>query len=538
MRRQAKKIRQRITAGKPKTTQSNRPVTLTGWKNKYLSHHITCKSAPFHEWVESELDRISVNGERNQRVNILAPRGSAKSTEATFVLPLREALEGREPFIVIASDSREQAIDFLSQIKEEIETNELLAQDYSESAGKGPVWRGQRITLRNGVEIRAYSSKSRIRGAKTRKNKRPSLVILDDVENKDHAHSPLQRGRLWNWLTKDVMSAGAPGTNFVCVGTSHHREGLTCRLALPSSGWKSRIWRSLGSHVNYNGEPNPFDPLPLRMDLWAEWENILFDHRTADGPAKARAYYDANAVEMNRGHDTETGKVRVFWPERYSLYDLMTKRAMDGKAAFNSEQMNDPVDPSACEFDSEYFLHAAFWFDDWPDDLAVKVVSLDPSKGNLDKPGDYQAIIKYGIRLENGHIIEYVEGDLRRCGIEELCAATMQLCKDFDPNTLAVEGVLFQSLLSIPLGIAAKDIQTACHLTMVNQGNIPKPVRIRRLASALAQRRLRCKARSAGTMLLVNQLKDFPTGEHDDGPDALEIAEREAIQIWNGMPRR
>jgi hypothetical protein len=33
---------------------------------------------------------------------------------------------------------------------------------------------------------------------------------------------------------------------------------------------------------------------------------------------------------------------------------------------------------------------------------------------------------------------------------------------------------------------------------------------------------------------LVQQLKDFPVGDHDDGPDALEMALRLSIDLWMG----
>jgi hypothetical protein len=45
---------------------------------------------------------------------------------------------------------------------------------------------------------------------------------------------------------------------------------------------------------------------------------------------------------------------------------------------------------------------------------------------------------------------------------------------------------------------------------------------------------LRFKTRSPGTALLVQQLQDFPLGDHDDGPDALEQALRLMIELWNG----
>src|SRR5262249_31742287 len=34
--------------------------------------------------------------------------------------------------------------------------------------------------------------------------------------------------------------------------------------------------------------------------------------------------------------------------------------------------------------------------------------------------------------------------------------------------------------------------------------------------------------------LSVQQLKDFPVGDHDDGPDALEMGLRLSIDLWNG----
>ncbi|MEN6494067.1 MAG: hypothetical protein ABFD16_07235, partial [Thermoguttaceae bacterium] len=57
-----------------------------------------------------------------------------------------------------------------------------------------------------------------------------------------------------------------------------------------------------------------------------------------------------------------------------------------------------------------------------------------------------------------------------------------------------------------------------------NQVN--KRVRIRRLGPYLAARRLRMKSDSPPTRLLVNQLREFPVSDHDDGPDALEMAIR------------
>jgi predicted phage terminase large subunit-like protein len=62
---------------------------------------------------------------------------------------------------------------------------------------------------------------------------------------------------------------------------------------------------------------------------------------------------------------------------------------------------------------------------------------------------------------------------------------------------------------------------------------VNKEVRIRRLGPYLSQRLFRFKAKSPGTALLVQQLRDFPNGDHDDGPDALEMGLRLMIELFN-----
>lgn len=66
---------------------------------------------------------------------------------------------------------------------------------------------------------------------------------------------------------------------------------------------------------------------------------------------------------------------------------------------------------------------------------------------------------------------------------------------------------------------------------------VNKEVRIRRLGPYLHQHSFRFRGGSKGAKLLVQQLRDFPAGAHDDGPDALEMALRTLIDLWNGRNR-
>ncbi len=55
---------------------------------------------------------------------------------------------------------------------------------------------------------------------------------------------------------------------------------------------------------------------------------------------------------------------------------------------------------------------------------------------------------------------------------------------------------------------------------------VPKVVRVRTLGPLLAQRQLKFRRNSPGASLLVQELKDFPHGSHDDCADGLEMAKR------------
>lgn len=222
---------------------------------------------------------------------------------------------------------------------------------------------------------------------------------------------------------------------------------------------------------------------------------------------------------------------RVLWPERFPLYDLMVKRASEGEGAFNTEQQNNPSDPSKCEWPPEIFDRPDIWFDQWPDGLAVKVVGLDPSKGADSKRGDASAIIMYGRTHDQR---EYADADIEVRPVDRICADCAKWVKRFNPDAFVLEGNSWQDLLAAPMreAFAEAGVEHVVIHSVINTAK--KIVRIRRLTKSLVQRRLRFKSRSPGAALLVQQLRDFPHSAHDDGPDGLELARGKAIELWNG----
>jgi predicted phage terminase large subunit-like protein len=82
----------------------------------------------------------------------------------------------------------------------------------------------------------------------------------------------------------------------------------------------------------------------------------------------------------------------------------------------------------------------------------------------------------------------------------------------------------FQQVLAPQFNQAAYDAGAALRvIELVNR--VGKEIRIERLESLLAAGQFVFRD-TPGCRLLVDQLGEFPRGDHDDGPDALEMAVR------------
>lgn len=199
LRAEIERLRQAVLARQAARRTANR-LPLAEWAPKYLRAKTGDGLAPLrpeselHRWLCGELDQL--HARRGVRLCVLAPRGSAKTTWATLAHPLRAALHGDQRFIVLTSDTGDQAHGYLGDLREQLEGNEALLRDYPTAAGRGPLWRGDAIRLRNGVEVAAFGTGGKIRGRKAHGRYRPDLIIVDDPQNKDHVISPLMHGAL------------------------------------------------------------------------------------------------------------------------------------------------------------------------------------------------------------------------------------------------------------------------------------------------------------------------------------------------------
>jgi phage terminase large subunit-like protein len=218
---------------------------LLGFSLIYLSGYFTDPPATFHPQLVHTLEDYD-----QRRLLVIGFRGSGKSTFGSLALPLWAALEKPEqyPFIILISDSTRQATLNIAAIKNELETNSLIKQDYGEIKGSviedftlkgdGEEWQKQNIVLSNGVRILARSRGQKVRGLRHLQH-RPKLVVVDDPEDGEWVRTKENRDKTDRWLRAEVMGGiDARRGRLVVIGNLLHMDALLSRLRAPGSGFK------------------------------------------------------------------------------------------------------------------------------------------------------------------------------------------------------------------------------------------------------------------------------------------------------------
>lgn len=194
------------------------------------------------------------------------------------------------------------------------------------------------------------------------------------------------------------------------------------------------------------------------------------------------------------------------------------------------------------EWPSEWF--DGILFDDWPADVGAftRVMALDPSRGKADKSGDYSAWIMLGIDATQTPEMLWVDADMsntRHVNASKdspghsIVGDGYDLMLKWMPVAVLIETNGFQQLVAEDFAQHCAQRQMLSVPIFTRDSTEPKQQRIRSLGPYFARRRIRIR-NTPGGRLLVKQLRDFPNGDHDDGPDALKLAEIMADFILHG----
>jgi predicted phage terminase large subunit-like protein len=301
------------------------------------------------------------------------------------------------------------------------------------------------------------------------------LGICDDlIKNAEQAQSEIYREKTWEWFTSTFWTRREPDGVLIVVGTPWHRDDYLARL---------RTW----------GEPIREICLPA-----------ICEHE--DDP-------------LGR----ELGK--ALWPWRFDETELESIRVAQGPYYWNALYQQRPSQHERAEWPESYF-EDHIWTDSFYGPFELSAMFVDPSKGKDQKRGDYAAIVFVG--LKSGKL--WVDCWIDRKPATEIVRQAIEHNLRWNPLSTGLEANAWQDLLAPEFDKQCAERQIPPIPIHLVNNVVPKEIRIGRIGPYLARKQIVFN-RTRACKLLVNQLKDFPLGDHDDGPDALEGAIRSLDEI-------
>lgn len=478
----------------------------------YFPHYFSRETPEFHReldkiWFEGvQKALIPANKDISKKISrlpgcrraIAAPRGHAKSTNLTFKDTVHAVFYEYKHYILIISDSSDQAEGFLENIRTEFEENEAIKEDFGDLQGK--VWRNDVIITSSDIKIEAIGSGKKVRGRKHR-NWRPDLIVLDDIENDENVRTPEQRKKLENWFFKAVSECGDDYTDIVYIGTLLHYDSLLAKV-LKNPGYRSVKYKAVLSFAK-------------NRHLWDKWEGIYIDLSNENHEQDALKFYEENKAMMLEG-------TQVLWEDKNSYYFLMKKRVDNGEAAFNSELQNEPINPEDCLFNDEWFDYYNEAEIDFRDGRFRFYGFVDPSLGKS-KKSDFSAIITLAKDTKSGYMY-VLDADIERRHpdiiIRDVIEKEKWLRRDFKRGytKLGAETNQFQWFLKEQLAKESALVGVYLPIEEVQQ-TTDKVLRVQSMQPDVKNKYIKFNPKHKR---LLEQLRFFPMADHDDGPDALE----------------
>jgi len=411
-------------------------------------------------------------------VAIAAPRNHAKSTSVTKAYTLASVVLRARKFVLLVSDTESQASFFLNNLKQA-----LLDPDVVKVFGvKGLIKDSETdciVEFDDGYQARiiAKGSEQKLRGILW-DNRRPDLIICDDMENDEIVMNEDRRKKFRDWFMGALLPCRSATGIIRYVGTILHMDAMLERL-MPKE------------HDKRNVETE----LYVRSPLQAHWYS-----------AKYKAHNDDFSA--------------ILWKERWPEEALKAERqrfleqGLGDKYA--QEYLNTPIDEANAFFRRSDFLpmdkehrssNKTFYIGC---DLAVTTKTEN----------DYTCFLVGGVD-EHG-VLNIVDVIKERMDSVQLVETILQLNKAYDPQYFFFEkGAITNSLLP-HLMAAMVDNNNFVSYELFNRA-VDKKQYAHTIQARMRSKRVRFDKMADWFLSLESECMRFPRDRKDDQVDALAM---------------
>ena len=192
----------------------------------YLGHYFNLKPANFHKKLVKILEDDTA-----EAVGVIGFRGSAKSTFCSLAYPIWCAVLKKFNFMVLINDTTPQVKLNITNIKAELEENELIRSDFPNAYNNNKnKWTENELLIGKDVFLIGKSRGQKVRGLRFRQY-RPELMIIDDPEDLEWTRKKENRNKTERWLNTEVVPAQEENKcKLIIIGNLLHKDALMGRI--------------------------------------------------------------------------------------------------------------------------------------------------------------------------------------------------------------------------------------------------------------------------------------------------------------------
>lgn len=439
---------------------------VEGFQRHYLLEKFdgSVAVAPFHRVMWDE-----ACDEDRRRCAWAAPRNHAKSTAVTFTFGLAAICFRVRDHIMIVSDSYDQAVHQLKEIKNEFFDNEELRQDFKFRSFLKDTEAEIILEFMDGYQVRvlARGSEQRLRGLKWR-SKRPNLILGDDLEFDEIVLNPERLAKFRDWFFKQLLPAGSKDCLFRIVGTILAFNSLLSDL-MKDSMWTTHLWRA--------------------HEAFDDFSNIL-------------------------------------WPERWPEKDLREERQTfvnQGKSdGYSQEYLNEPIAEGNSFFEKSDLLDIPFQFyRDWETNPGKRPVvfyaSVDlavSTRTHADR-----SVINVAT-IDADRYLDIVEVRKDRWAPKDLVDQMFEADEAYDIDTWFIESGTILKAIGPYLDeeMARRNRFLNLHLMVPSKDKI---TRAKSIQARIRAKRVRFDKSADWWPGVEQEMLQFPRGAHDDFVDTM-----------------
>ena len=421
----------------------------------------------------------------NGQVNIIAPRGHAKSSIVGGIFPLYHLLFDKgKKLIVLVSRTQDHAVKLLGTLKDTFDYSKEFRSLFGYwGMHSAKIWTRAEVELKDGSVIVCKGTGQQLRGIKVG-NQRPTLIIVDDPEDENNTKTAEAMEQNLRWLLQSAVPSLDPSKGRIAIiGTPQHQRCMVETLK-EMNGW-----------TNMHFAPD----LDNGIALWEEWHPI-------------------EKLKKKKDELASINRVSVFYRE------YLCQIVGDEDQLFKEEYLQ--------YYDAEFFLDAenkAFMRFADDEDRPVNVfMGVDPASSTR-RTADYSTIVAVAIdNSNNRYVLPYYR---KRATPLDLAESIIDYYNTYKPQKTRIESVGYQEMLREYLRRRCDEEGLFIPgLEIKERPRTAKSYRLETMQPFMAQKKLYIQK---DMQELKDELLLYPRGRNDDLLDGLYYATKNVYSPYH-----